>query len=116
MNHDVQGLQIKKDDKWFAVQALERAFIVNIGDVLEIVSNGKFTSVEHRVVIHPTKERISVALFYNPNQTMVLSPLPEFMKGDKVHYRSTNYQDFMKQYFTTKLDGRKHLDKLKLEQ
>lgn len=35
-NHDVQGLQVKKDGKWFAVKALEGAFIVNVGDVLEV--------------------------------------------------------------------------------
>ncbi|CAN6300860.1 unnamed protein product [Urochloa humidicola] len=115
-SHDVQGLQVKKDGKWFAVQALEGAFVVNVGDILEIMSNGKFTSVEHRAVIHPTKERISVALFHHPCQNMLLGPLPEFMKGDKVLYNSTNYQDFLKQYFTAKLDGRKHLERLKLEQ
>jgi isopenicillin N synthase-like dioxygenase len=35
-NHDVQGLQVKKDGKWFAVKALEGAFIVNVGDVIEV--------------------------------------------------------------------------------
>ena len=35
-NHDVQGLQVKKDGKWFAVKAREGAFIVNVGDVLEV--------------------------------------------------------------------------------
>jgi isopenicillin N synthase-like dioxygenase len=82
------------------------------------MSNGKFTSVEHRAVIHPTKERISVALFHYPcqDQDMVVGPLEEFVKGDEVRYRSTNYQDFLKQYFTAKLDGRKHLDRLKLVQ
>ena len=35
-NLDVQGLQVKKDGKWFAVKALEGAFIVNVGDVLEV--------------------------------------------------------------------------------
>ncbi|CAL4914472.1 unnamed protein product [Urochloa decumbens] len=116
MNHDVQGLQVKKDGKWFAVQAVDGALVVNVGDVLEIVSNGRFTSVEHRAVIHPTKVRISVALFHNPDQNTVVSPLPEFMKGDKVRYKSTNYQDFLKLYFTAKLDGRKHVERLKLEQ
>lgn len=115
-NHDVQGLQVKKDGKWFAVKAREGAFIVNVGDVLEIMSNGKFKSVEHRAVIHPTKQRISVALFQHPCGDMVVGPLPEFMKGDKVRYRSTNYQDYLKQFYTAKLDGRMHLERLKLEQ
>ena len=82
----------------------------------QIMSNGKFKSVEHRAVIHPTKERISIALFHHPCQDMVVGPLPEFMKGDKVRYRSTNYQDYLKQFYTAKLDGRMHLERLKLEQ
>jgi isopenicillin N synthase-like dioxygenase len=34
---DVQGLQVKKDGRWFAVQALAGAIIVNVGDALEVV-------------------------------------------------------------------------------
>ena len=36
MNNDVQGLQVKKDGRWFAVDAVDGAFIVNVGDVLEV--------------------------------------------------------------------------------
>ena len=82
----------------------------------QIMSNGKFKSVEHRAAIHPTKERISVALFHYPSQDMVVGPQPEFMKGDRVRYRSTNYQDFLKRYLAAKLDGRMHKERLKLEQ
>ncbi|KAG8083659.1 hypothetical protein GUJ93_ZPchr0016g2544 [Zizania palustris] len=114
--NDVQGLQIKKDGKWFSVNALNDALIVNIGDTLEVLSNGKFRSVEHRAVIHPNKERISVALFHYPRENLVLSPLPEFVEDGKVRYRSMRYQDFLKQLFTAKLDGKNRLEKLKLEQ
>ncbi|CAD6211240.1 unnamed protein product [Miscanthus lutarioriparius] len=123
MNNDVQGLQVKKDGRWFAVDAMDGAFVVNVGDfledtwwclgltlktlsffgvgglgwghpfvsrsvlmylvpfVLQIMSNGKFTSVEHRAVIHPTKKRISVAMFFYPCPNMMVGPLPELVKG-----------------------------------
>ncbi|GJN07833.1 hypothetical protein PR202_ga25699 [Eleusine coracana subsp. coracana] len=113
---DVQGLQIKKDGKWFVVDVLNSAFVINVGDTLEVLSNGKLRSVEHRAVIHPRKERISVAMFQFPCQDLMLSPLPEFMtKGEKVRYGSTTYQDFMTQFFSAKLDGRRHVERLKLE-
>ena len=35
---DVQGLQVKRDVKWFAVDALDGAIIVNVGDILEVVT------------------------------------------------------------------------------
>uniref|UniRef100_A0A0D9XMD4 Fe2OG dioxygenase domain-containing protein n=1 Tax=Leersia perrieri TaxID=77586 RepID=A0A0D9XMD4_9ORYZ len=104
--NDVQGLQIKRDGKWFSVDAPNNAIIANIGDTLEILSNGKFRSVEHRAVIHPNKERISASLFHYPCENMMISPLPEFVKDDKVKYKSISYHDFMKQFFTQQLDGR----------
>ncbi|CAL4915533.1 unnamed protein product [Urochloa decumbens] len=111
---DVQGLQVKRDGKWFAVEALDGALIVNVGDTLEILSNGKFRSAEHRAVIHQNKERISVATFHQHCQDLIVGPLPEFVKGDKVRYRSTSYHDFLTQYLKAKLDGKNHLEKLKL--
>jgi isopenicillin N synthase-like dioxygenase len=37
MSHgDVQGLQVKKDGRWFAVRALDGAFVVNVADALEV--------------------------------------------------------------------------------
>jgi isopenicillin N synthase-like dioxygenase len=83
---------------------------------LQIVSNGLFRSVEHRAVIHPTRERISVALFHYPYQDRMLCPLPELVKkGGGARYGPTSYRDFLTQYFTAQLDGRKHLERLKLD-
>uniref|UniRef100_A0A0E0BDP2 Fe2OG dioxygenase domain-containing protein n=1 Tax=Oryza glumipatula TaxID=40148 RepID=A0A0E0BDP2_9ORYZ len=113
--NDVQGLQINKDGKWFSVNALNDALIVNIGDTLEILSNGKFRSVEHRAVVHPSRERISAALFYYPCQDLAISPLPDFVKDGKVKYKTISYQDLLIEYFTAELDGRNRLEKLKLE-
>jgi len=48
------------------------------------MSNGEFRSVEHRAVIHPNKERISVAMFHCPSLNLKLCPLPEFVKKGAV--------------------------------
>ncbi|KAK9215156.1 hypothetical protein WN944_007159 [Citrus x changshan-huyou] len=48
--NEMDGLQIKKDGKWFAVKPLPDALIVNVGDVLEIFSNGTYRSIEHRAL------------------------------------------------------------------
>ncbi|KAL2895351.1 putative 2-oxoglutarate/Fe(II)-dependent dioxygenase [Bienertia sinuspersici] len=42
------------------------AFVVNIGDILEILSNGIYRSILHRAVVNETKARMSVAAFHNP--------------------------------------------------
>ncbi|GJN07836.1 hypothetical protein PR202_ga25702 [Eleusine coracana subsp. coracana] len=80
---------------------------------LQVLSNGKFRSVEHRAVIHPNKERISVAMFHYPCQDLMLGPLPEFVtEGEKVWYRSMSFQDFMKQHYVMTLGGRNHVERL----
>ena len=55
-------------------------------------------------------------MFHCPSLNLKLCPLPEFVKkGVKVRYRSMSYEDFLKQNFAAKLDGRERLERLKLE-
>ncbi|XP_073102266.1 2-oxoglutarate-dependent dioxygenase 11-like [Elaeis guineensis] len=111
---DVQGLQIKKDGKWFPVDPLPGAFVVNIGDILEILSNGKYKSAEHRATINTEKERLSIAAFHGPDHDSMVGPLPELLKGGKEHYKTMSYGDYTKTLFSAKLDGRSLLESMKL--
>ncbi|KAL6906396.1 hypothetical protein ACP4OV_003997 [Aristida adscensionis] len=112
--NDVQGLQIRKDANWVAVNALDGAFIVNVGDILEILSNGRYKSIEHRALVHPTRERMSAAVFHQPCQDATVEPLPELVKNDGgACYSSTSFVDFMKHFSAAKLDGRDHIESLK---
>ncbi|CAN6288802.1 unnamed protein product [Urochloa humidicola] len=112
--NDVQGLQIRKDGKWVAINALDGAFIVNVGDILEILSNGRYKSIEHRAVVHPTKERMSAAVFHQPCKDATVGPLLELVKKDgEPRYNSIGYMDFITRFFAAKLDGRDHLESLK---
>ncbi|KAL6642698.1 hypothetical protein ACP70R_020879 [Stipagrostis hirtigluma subsp. patula] len=115
--NDVPGLQIKRDGKWFAVDALDGALLVIVGDILEILSNGKYRCVVHRAVVHPSRERISAAVFHRPCREAVVGPLPELVKdgGGKARYRSISYLDYMKRYFSAKLDGRSHVESLQID-
>lgn len=116
--NDVQGLQIRRDDgKWHAVEPLHGALIVSVGDIIEILSNGKYRSVEHRAVVHPDKERISAAMFHQPRGSITVEPLPELVEKDSggPRYKSVSYAEFMKRFFSSKLDGRKgHLDHFRI--
>nr|CAB3472962.1 unnamed protein product [Digitaria exilis] len=98
--NNVQGLQIRRDDgKWHAIEPLEGAFIVN------------YKSVEHMASVQPDKERISVAMFHQLLPNTTVGPLPELVNGGGARYRSVDYTDFMKQFFSEKHDGGvRHLD------
>jgi isopenicillin N synthase-like dioxygenase len=60
------GLQVRgPHGEWIDVDPLPGAFIVNIGEMLELASGGYLRATEHRVRIADT-ERISVPYFFNP--------------------------------------------------
>ncbi|KAL5857687.1 hypothetical protein ACOSQ3_005145 [Xanthoceras sorbifolium] len=71
------GLQILKDRKWLTVPWTDDALLVNVGDLLEIMSNGRLKSPWHRVVTQLDVERFYVALFYNPPPWTEIEPEPE---------------------------------------
>ena len=79
------------------------------------MSNGRFRSIEHRAMINPRKERLSIAAFHSPRSNITIAPLPEIVKGDKVKYRSSGYVEYMKAYYASRLDGRCLLESMKLE-
>ncbi|XP_010464819.1 PREDICTED: leucoanthocyanidin dioxygenase [Camelina sativa] len=75
----VVGLQVRHGDTWITVNPLRHAFIVNLGDQVQILSNSKYKSVEHRVVVNSEKERVSLAFFYNPKSDIPIQPMQQLV-------------------------------------
>lgn len=62
-----RGLQVRRDDGWIDVPPRDGAFIVNIGELLEVATGGYLRATEHRVDLRqPSNDRISVPYFFNP--------------------------------------------------
>ena len=49
--------------------------MVNIGDMLQVWTNGLWESTKHRVIHKGTGYRVSVPYFYEPNWDTIASPL-----------------------------------------
>jgi isopenicillin N synthase-like dioxygenase len=63
----VGGFEAEVGGEWVAVGPLDGSFVVNIGELLQLVSNGYFRATPHRVVSPPKGvQRISIAYFFNP--------------------------------------------------
>lgn len=80
---DVPGLQVRRCDDWVTVKPAPHAFIVNIGDQIQVLSNAIYKSVEHRVIVNSAQERISLAYFYNPKSDLLIQPAKELLASDK---------------------------------
>ncbi|KAK1271779.1 S-norcoclaurine synthase 1 [Acorus gramineus] len=112
--NEVQGLQIKKDDNWVSVAPFPNSFIINIGDVMEILSNGKYKSINHRSTIDPHKERLSIATFHSPNYDACIGPLKEITRDGEEHYMTMEYKEMIKKRLSSKLNEKDYMETMKL--
>jgi isopenicillin N synthase-like dioxygenase len=112
--NNVEGLQIKRDGTWVPVRPLEGAFVVNLGDCFQIFTNGKYKSIEHRAVINSEKERLSIAAFHSPNLHALIGPLSELIKNEYEIYKTVDHENYMRLFFSSKLEGKSFLDQMRL--
>lgn len=67
LQDSVGGLQVKHQEEWIDVPFVENAFVVNIGEILELATNGYLVANIHRVVSPSKKvDRYSIAYFLAP--------------------------------------------------
>ncbi|KAI4313623.1 hypothetical protein L6164_026586 [Bauhinia variegata] len=113
--NEMDGLQVKKDGMWVPVSPLPNAFIVNIGDILEILTNGIYRSIEHRATVNSEKERISIATFYSPKLDGEIGPAPSLVSAEKpALFRRIGIADYFKGYFSRELNGKSNLDNMRI--
>ncbi|KAG2241224.1 hypothetical protein Bca52824_096790 [Brassica carinata] len=78
----VVGLQVRYRDTWITVNSHPHAFVVNLGDQIQILSNSIYKSSEHRVIVNSQKERVSLAFFYNPKSDIPIQPLQQLVTSN----------------------------------
>ncbi|GER33436.1 2-oxoglutarate (2OG) and Fe(II)-dependent oxygenase superfamily protein [Striga asiatica] len=102
---DVMGLQLLKDGKWMTVKPIPNAFVVNIGDQLQALSNSRYKSTWHRAVVNAHKARISVASFLCPSNNAVIKAPKELTEnGSKAIYRDYTYSEYYDKFWGRNLD------------
>lgn len=82
MGASASGLEVQnKKGEWIPVTALPEQLVINVGDMLERLTNNKLRSTIHRVVNPPRedwdKPRYSIPFFTHPISEMKLNCLPE---------------------------------------
>ncbi|WOK92784.1 protein DMR6-LIKE OXYGENASE 2 [Canna indica] len=97
LQDEVEGLQVLHRDEWITVEPIPNSFVVNVGDHLEILSNGRYKSVLHRVLVNSSKSRMSVASLLSLPFDSVVRPSPELVNDDVNPrlYKDTKFADFL---------------------
>ncbi|GMI89174.1 ARABIDOPSIS THALIANA GIBBERELLIN 3 BETA-HYDROXYLASE 1, GA REQUIRING 4, gibberellin 3-oxidase 1 [Hibiscus trionum] len=93
------GLQIfKQGAGWVSVLPIAGALVVNVGDLLHILSNARFPSALHRAVLDRDGcHRYSMAYFYGlPSDCRVSPSLKLLSSGENPRYRSVTVKEYVR--------------------
>lgn len=113
----IGGLQVLHQNQWVDVPPKKGAIIANIGDLLQLITNDKFKSVEHRVRASLTSPRISVATFFYPKsyESKLYGPIEELLSEDTPPmYRETSTKGYITFLKSKGLDGKSNLRHFKI--
>lgn len=102
---EVGGLEVRTPHGWISAPPLPGALVCNLGDMLDRLTGGYFKSTPHRVRNTSGRSRLSVPLFFDPDFTAEVRPLPareaavddgaERWDGRSVHAFSGTYGDYL---------------------
>nr|KJB34540.1 hypothetical protein B456_006G071500 [Gossypium raimondii] len=119
LQDQIGGLQVRHQNQWLDVNSIHGALIVNLADMMQLISNDKFISVHHRVLANTRGPRVSVASFFKThllpeNASRLYGPIKELIsQKNPPLYRETTTKDFVSNYYSKGLDC-KTLQYLKL--
>ena len=79
------GLEVRGPDGWVAAPPVPGAFVVNLGDMLERMTGGRYRSTPHRVRNTGAADRLSMPLFLDPAWDADVRPVPGAADEERAH-------------------------------
>lgn len=92
------GLEIQnKSGEWIGAPSIPDTFVINIGNVMQIWTDGRFSSTPHRVINRGGRDRYSIPFFVHPGADAPVGPL---QRADSGQVRFADYQrDLLRRTF-----------------
>ncbi|KQJ92652.1 probable 2-oxoglutarate-dependent dioxygenase ANS [Brachypodium distachyon] len=108
---NVEGTQVRKGDSWVTVPPIPASFLVNVGDQLQILSNGRYRSAEHRALANSNKDRFTIAFFCNPQCDLPIAPSSQLVgpESPALYQKPVTFDEYRKYIRTKGPSGRKQI-------
>lgn len=89
-------------------------FLGPVCECMQVMTNGRFRSVRHRVFANSLKSRVSMIYFGGPPLSEKIAPLPSLMEGEKSLYKEFTWFEYKRSAYNSKLaDNRlEHFEKI----
>jgi isopenicillin N synthase-like dioxygenase len=116
IQNGIGGLQLYHNGKWVNANAIANALLINIGDHIEVMSNGKYKSVLHRAIVNSKNTRISIIIVNGPSPDAVVAPAPQLIdnKSNPAAYIGMKFIDYLELHQSNRLDGKSALDRVRI--
>ncbi|XP_061352453.1 gibberellin 2-beta-dioxygenase-like [Gastrolobium bilobum] len=104
-SNSTSGLQIcLPDGTWVSVPPDHTSFFINVGDSLQVMTNGRFKSVKHRVLADTEESRLSMIYFGGPPLSEKIAPVPSLMlKDEESLYKEFTWWEYKKAAYNSRL-------------
>ncbi|XP_058768669.1 1-aminocyclopropane-1-carboxylate oxidase homolog 12-like [Vicia villosa] len=119
LQDQIGGLQVFHENQWVDVTPIYGSLVVNLGDMMQLITNDKFLSVKHRALATKIGPRVSVACFFRqhlpPENSKVYGPISDLLTLENPPvYKETSVKNLISHYYGKGLDGTSALDHVKL--
>ena len=114
---DVPGLAIRlSSGEWLPPPLIPGTFLVNIGNMLRRMSNDRFLSTPHGVIVDGGRDRYSIAYFHSPNPYRMIRVAPACIdEADPAKYEPRLYADMMQEFYRANYFHQKQHGKIEIQ-